>query len=547
MRSILKDSSLISSEEAIEKFKLVPKPRMKEKEIPLDEALGRVISRDIYSPIDLPSFSRSTVDGYAVKSSCTPSSFTLKGKINIGENSKISIDTCEEAVEVDTGAMIPEGADAVVKVEDVEVIEGKIIVKNKVSFGLNVGWIGSDLPAGIKAIRKGTLVSPEVIGLLSAMGKTKVYVFAKPKVTVISTGDELVPPGEELTLGKVYESNMFYLKAALSEDGFEVLNLEQVKDDYEAIKNAISSAVETSDLVITTGGTSAGERDYVYRVINELGQMIFHGIKFKPGKPTFLGLIRGVPVVGLPGNMVSSIMVYRKVVRPASRLLFNAQIKENSTLEAISLIDVKADSKRFTYVPVLLLRKGNEYFALPLKFDSYMIGTFSMAHGYIGLTEGSYVKEGEKIKVEVTSFHDDPVIIGEEDPLLTNLDASVYPLGSYPAIKMLEHNVGDLLVISSLYKKPSHFDLEIKRDLVTNGNGSCVGYDDWVSLSKLVNNPSIKLKYRSLAPRFIGKAKVISNDAFIKGEKIGEEKIYFVALTDKGIDLVKVIKNKIEN
>ncbi|WP_054845251.1 hypothetical protein [Sulfuracidifex tepidarius] len=151
MRSILSDSSLISQVEAIDKLSSIL-GSLKETEIELSSSLGKISSRDVFSPIDLPSFSRSTVDGYAVKSLCTPGKFSLKGKVNIGESPQMKVESCEDVVEVDTGSVIPEGADAVVKIEDTRSEDGKIIIPSKVDFGSNVGWIGSDLPQGLKCL-----------------------------------------------------------------------------------------------------------------------------------------------------------------------------------------------------------------------------------------------------------------------------------------------------------------------------------------------------------------------------------------------------------
>ncbi|BBG28207.1 molybdopterin-binding protein [Sulfuracidifex tepidarius] len=541
MRSILSDSSLISQVEAIDKLSSIL-GSLKETEIELSSSLGKISSRDVFSPIDLPSFSRSTVDGYAVKSLCTPGKFSLKGKVNIGESPQMKVESCEDVVEVDTGSVIPEGADAVVKIEDTRSEDGKIIIPSKVDFGSNVGWIGSDLPSGIKVLRSDSLITPEIIGLLSALGLTKVHVYSTPKAFIVSTGNELVSPGEIIEEGKVYESNLYYLKSALIEDGMEVIGTRTVRDDYDAIKDAILKGVKTADLVVTTGGTSAGERDYVYRVVKEMGEMIFHGIRFKPGKPTFVGRINDIPIIGLPGNMVSTIMVYRKIVRPSLERKFKIKARERITVKAKSLLEIKADKKRFTYIPVLLFRKSSEYYALPLKFDSYMIGTFSMANGYIGLSEGSFVNEEDEVTVEVTNPPGDTTIVGEEDPAVPSTGI-YYPLGSLPALKMLEKKVGDVLVLSSLVKVPDDFDLEIKREILSNGQGAEIGYDEWVSLSKYVKNPSVKLRYRSLIKRFIGKAKVIGPSSYVQsGNEVGTESLFVIAVTEMGKQLIKSFK-----
>ncbi len=542
MRTILRDSSLISKEEAISRLTSSIGEFHREEKVDIQRSFGRVVSKDLFARIDLPSFSRSTVDGYAVKSECTPGTFHVIGKVRIGEGNRFTLRNCDETVEVDTGSMLPEGADAVVKVEDTKQEGEKVKIENKVNFGVNVGWLGSDIPAGLKVLSAGSIITAEIVGLLSSLGINEIDVYSKPRAFIISTGDELVPPGYTLAEGKVYESNIFYLTSALTEDGFQIAGTKQVKDDYDLIKNAIIEGVRDSDLVVTTGGTSAGEKDYVYRVVKELGEMIFHGVRFKPGKPTFVGKINGVPIVGLPGNMVSSIMVYRKVVRPSLERAFKVRRHESFKVEATALMDIKADEKRFTYIPVLIFKRGDDYFALPLKFDSYMIGTFSMANGYVGMQEGSNIEEGEKVEVEVTNPPSDYVIVGEEDPIIPSM-GMYYPIGSVPALKMMKNGVGDLLVISSLASDVEDFDYTVDREVLAIGNGPEIGYDDWVSLAKYTQKPAVKLRYRSLAPRFLGKAKVVGSSCYLKGgERLGSETLFIVAITDAGKRLAEHIK-----
>lgn len=533
MRALLKDDTLLSVEEALSLYikETVPKPIGIE-EVNLLSSLNRVSAEDVYSPIDLPPFSRSTVDGFALLSEKTPGEFIIKDKIGIGQFKEIKLSE-NEAVEVDTGAIIPENTTGVIKIEDTEILENnKVVVNRKLSFGENIGWIGSDIPKGYEILRKGEIITPEKIGLLASVGIDRVKVFKKPKVFIITTGDELIEPGKSLEKGKIYESNAFYLYAKLVQEGYDVIGAIHVKDDKEEIKKNLVEALSRSDVVILTGGTSAGEKDYVHQIIKELGKIIIHGIKFKPGKPTILGIIDGKPVIGLPGNIVSTIMVTERIVLKYLSILYGKDLEEPLKIKAVLMNGVKADKNRYTYLPVYLFRKEKSYYALSVPFDSYMIGTFSSADGYIGLDPGKEYKEGEEVDVYIKRTDPRPIYIGEEEPeLMSRLDGfRKIPLGSFPAIKALQYGVGDVVVISKLYENNIKGDYTFKRKIIKNGYSSdIIGYQEWIGLSKLVNSPSIKLRYPTLVKSFIGKATIIAPRTIVKeGKEIGEEELVVI-------------------
>lgn len=532
MRAILDDKSLFLAEDALRIFvnETSPKPIGVE-EVDILDSIGRVSAEDIFSPINLPPFSRSTVDGYAIIDSETPGEFTVIGKINIGEYKEIEIKG-KEAVEVDTGAIIPENATAVIKIEETERKDDKIIIKRKVRFGENIGFIGSDIPKGFEILRAGEVINAEKIALLAAVGIRKVKVFKKPKIYIITTGDELIEPGKQLQKGKIYESNSFYLYAKLKSEGYEVIGHTHVKDDKELIKKEILRVLDLADVVILSGGTSAGEKDFVHQAIRELGKIIVHGLKFKPGKPTILAKINGKPVIGIPGNMVSTIMITEKIINRYLSILAGKELVDEITIKAILLNDVKADKNRYTYLPVYLFKKDEKYFALSVPFDSYMIGTFSMADGYIGLKPDEKHSEGEEIYVYLKRLDLRPTYIGEEEPNLLKLfpEFRKIPLGSYPALKALKYGIGDVIVISNLYDNSISGEYVYKRKILKNGNDDkVVGYYDWIGLSKIIPNSSIKLRYVSLSSNFINKATVIAPDTIIsEGKEIGEEKLMIV-------------------
>jgi len=533
MRAILDDKTLLLAEDALSLYikESLPKPLGIE-EVELLDALNRVSAEDVYSKIDLPPFSRSTVDGFAIISENTPGEFAVIDKIRIGEYKEVKIQG-NQAVEVDTGAIIPENATGVIKIEETKQENNKVKIERRLSFGENIGWVGSDIPKGFEVLRKGEIISAEKIGLLASVGINKVKVFRKPKIFIITTGDELIPPGNPLERGKIYESNAFYLYAKLKTEGYEVLGFSHARDDKDEIERQLLNALSIADVVILTGGTSAGEKDYVHQVIKEKGRIVVHGLKFKPGKPTILAIVDGKPVIGLPGNIVSTVMATERVILKYLSILAGKDFEDPVKVKAILMNGVKADKNRYTYTPVYLFRKGEAYYALAVPFDSYMIGTFSSADGYIGLQPGTDFKEGEEIYVYIKRFDPRPIYIGEEEPvIMKKLDNfRKLPLGSFAAIKALQYGLGDVIVLSKLYDPQASGDYVFKRKVLQNGSfKNVIGYHDWIGLSKIVSSPSVKLRYVSLASNFIGRATVIAPNTIInEGNEIKEEELVIIS------------------
>ncbi len=529
MRAILPEGSLLTAEEALSLFeeKLPPKPVVSV--LPLFDALGKVSAEDVYSPIDLPPFSRSTVDGFALRAGDTPGTLKVVGKVSIGEYKHVKVSK-GEAVEVDTGSPLPEGANAVVKVEEVEVKGDVVTVSSKVRFGQNVAWVGSDVPRGFPLLKRGEVITPEKVAALASAGVKEVKVFS-PKVYVIATGDELVEPGEKLAPGKIYESNAYYLLSRLRD--YVPLGYSLVGDDKEKIREELERALSVADVVILTGGTSAGEKDYVHQVLREMGEVVVHGIKFKPGKPTVLAVVKGKPVFGLPGNVVSTIMVYEQLIRKYLDSMASMGQREEVKVKAKALLPAEGDKRRFTYLPVYLLHGRDSLYFLPIPFDSHMVGTFSSADGYLALPPGARVEEDQEAEVVLKVKEVPQTLLGEEDLSLINVGLRKVFLGSYPACKALEKGVGEVLVVSSLVCEPKEYSYYFDREVLANGEGEEVGYYDWVGMSRLVRNPSVKLKSPSTAPYFLGRARVYAPKGYIEGERVFTERLYVVSRIGK--------------
>ncbi|WP_338603620.1 molybdopterin-binding protein [Sulfolobus tengchongensis] len=535
MRTIVRDDSLYTINDAINiyltKLNFIPKVI----EISVKDAFGYLAAESLKAPVDYPPFSRSNVDGYAIRSECTPGLLKVVDRIGIGEFKDIRLEGCD-AIEVDTGAIIPMGADAVVKIEDVEIIDDKIKIPRKVSFGQNIGWVGSDIPRGFPILRKGEVISHEKIALLASLGISKVKVYDKLKIYLIATGDELIEPGNSLTPGKIYESNLHYLYSKLREK-YQIVGMTLLGDNVNSIKNEIKKGTSLADVVILTGGTSAGEKDYVHKAIRELGNIIIHGIKIKPGKPTILGLVDNKPVIGLPGNIVSSIVVFDTVVSEVLKALYPSQEDlELKKVRAKLALTIKADDYRNTLIPVYLAKAVNgSFYALPVKFDSYMVGTFALTEGYVMLEPGEKVEEGKEIEVNVRKFDGSLTIIGEEDKRILDLDTKNILLGSLLAIKAVEYKFGDVAIISSLYDSSvEKYDKVLCRQVLVNGEGEEVGYDEWIGMSKIIRNPVVKLKSPSSVYSLMGKAKVYAPENYISGKKVTEECLYIIGISERG-------------
>jgi len=296
--------------------------------VPLEAAYKRVLAEDVYATINLPPFRRAAMDGYAVISKDTfdaseddPVALKLKDVVLAGEipENKVEEGTC---IEVSTGAPIPEGADAVIMIEFTEKKGTDILMLESVPLGANIAREGSDVKKGGLLLREGELITPDKIGVLSAIGLLEVPVYVKPRVVVISTGNEVIKVGEKLEYGKVYDINSYTISNAVKSCGCIPIHSDIVNDDYNSLKNKINEFTD-ADVIITSGGTSAGAGDILKVVLDEMGEVLVHGIAVKPGKPTLIGVIQDEEgnkinkiIFGLPGYPVAALMIFYNFVAP---------------------------------------------------------------------------------------------------------------------------------------------------------------------------------------------------------------------------------------
>ena len=380
-------------------------------EVPLLEAQGKVLAEDVRAPIDYPPFDRSTVDGYAVRSvdvagasEVTPVSLRVTGKVSVG-SAPVGEVRPGEAYEIATGAMIPRGADAVVMEEHVSRKGDLLTVYRSVTPGENISQAGSDVSAGDVVLRAGTLLTAREIAVLAGLGVSRVRVYRSPRVSVFSTGVELTPPGAPLEPGHLYDVDGYVVTASLRELGVDAKFLGILPDNYEVMLNSVAKTLEESDVVITTGSTSAGYGDMIYRVFRDLGaEVIVHGLKARPGKPTAIAVKGRKVLFGLPGFPLSAMMnLYTLVTPVVLRMMGLEPTREVVKVRARIPFRFQAGRGFTELIPVQLVQGMEGISAYPLMAGSGSIAGIGLSDGFIVAEESrEYFDENEE--VEVTLF-----------------------------------------------------------------------------------------------------------------------------------------------
>jgi len=311
----------LTVEEALERI-LAGVPSMPAHEIRLLDALGRVLAEDARADRDVPPFTNSAMDGYAVRGADVaraPARLTMVGEVAAGSVPSRGIGP-GEAMRIMTGAPLPQGADTIVRVEDTDNGSEIVTITKETATGLSVRQAGEDLRAGDVVLARGALLRPAEIGVLATMGRSRVRVVRAPRVAVLSTGDEVVELEAELRPGQIRDANRYSLSAAIAATGCEPWTLGIVRDTAEALRGALREAL-AADAIVTSGGVSVGDHDHVKPVVSEMGTMDFWSIAIRPGRPLAFGELRDggrrVPIFGLPGNPVSALLTFELFVRPA--------------------------------------------------------------------------------------------------------------------------------------------------------------------------------------------------------------------------------------
>jgi molybdenum cofactor synthesis domain-containing protein len=313
-------------------------------DVPLVEARGLALAEDVRARFDSPPFDNSAVDGYAVRSGDAEAgrTFRVVDEAPAGRPAAKSVGE-GEAIKIFTGGVIPEGADAVVMVENTSGWGEEFELKKAASPEQNVRGSGEDVREGAVILSAGTEIGPPEIALAATQGYGRLPVYRRPEVVILSTGTELVEPGErELEPGEIYDSNSFAMIAQAEEVGARARRVSAASDDAEVLRNAVKEALETADVVVTSGGVSVGEKDLVKGTMLELGvEQVFWGVKFKPGKPLFFGVHEGASVFGLPGNPVSAMVCFELFVRPALVKMMGREDKGRPRIQVYFEEDVR--------------------------------------------------------------------------------------------------------------------------------------------------------------------------------------------------------------
>jgi len=461
--------------------------------VPLEDARGRVLAERIDASLDVPGFDRASMDGYAVRARDTfgadetdPAVLDLAGTVHAGEEPGVTVRE-GEAVEISTGAVMPEGADAVVMVERTERVDRRstdgasgepasesgdaVLVRTAVAPGDDVMLAGADVAAGERALGPGTRLTPREIGLLSALGVDSVPVRAKPTVGIVSTGDELVRPGEDLDsdAGRIYDVNSYAVASAVAEAGGEPELYPHVGDDYDEMETVLRRAADECDLVLSSGSTSASAVDVIYRVIEERGELLLHGVSVKPGKPMLVGRLDQSAYVGLPGYPVSALTIFRTFVAPAIRSAAGLPEPATATVEARLATEERYSEGRTRMLPVGLVETGEAASDAGPESDdplAYVVDKGSGATTSLVAADGvvevpadtAYLGADEAVEVQLFSPDVRPPTVlgvGEDDPALARLlDRLRRPrylaVGSRGGLRRLREGVPDFAVVSGV-------------------------------------------------------------------------------------------------
>ncbi|MDD1776262.1 MAG: molybdopterin biosynthesis protein [Candidatus Methanomethylicus sp.] len=415
-------------------------------------AEGRVLAESIFSSVDLPPFDRAEMDGFALTSSDTerasdqqPIELKFVGSVAAGDSELTELHA-GECIEIATGAPMPRGADSVVMVEYTSRAGNVVNIFRATTPGENVASAGSDIQIGEMALREGAILGTREIAILAAIGRADVPVIAMPIVGIISTGNELAEAGSELSYGKIYDVNSSALIAAVGTCGCKPRYYGRAADNYENMESMIKNAIQECDLLLISGGTSAGDSDLVYRVLGESFEpgIVIHGLQVKPGKPTIIAYDGTKPIVGLPGYPVSALIIFDQLVKPFLYRVGRRQLNDGVIVEGSLSQRVNGAKGKRWYLPVHAVQNDGKYGIYPVIASSGAIGTLAKADGYITVNSDSeFIDRGQSVRVRMFEGYTkaDLTVMGSHCP---GLDLLLLQLFKERGLRAKTANIGSL-------------------------------------------------------------------------------------------------------
>lgn len=374
--------------------------------VELLEALNKILAEDIYSKDTLPPFNKSAMDGYAIKFSDTECcqcgneiELHVKALVRAGDYYEGNLNS-KEAIKIMTGAPVPNGSDAVIQIEKVKENGNKILISDYIKENTNIIKMGEEIESGELALEKGKVIRPTEIGFLASLGYSKILIHKSPKVAIITTGDELLEITASLEKGKIRNSNEYSLMALCENAQVDFISLGVVCDNKEALKEKVLKGLKEADIVITSGGVSAGDFDFVENVLEEIGAKVnFTSVAIKPGKPVTFATIDNKLFFGLPGNPLSVITTFEEFVKPAIKKMKGYKEVYEDKMLVIAGNDFKAKKDRRKFIYVNIINEGGKYYAYDLGSQcSNHLMTMSKANGIIIMPEGvNKITKGEVV------------------------------------------------------------------------------------------------------------------------------------------------------
>jgi molybdopterin molybdotransferase len=361
-------------------------PKSNEVVLSLVQARKHVLSQTIYSPINMPPFRQSAMDGFAL---CFHDAltYTIIGEIKAGDNQNVRL-LPGQAIKIFTGAAVPDSAQGVIQIEKVIAKEAVLQLQEPPSLGMNIRPIGEQNAVGDLVLQKGALLNASAIGFLAGLGFTTVKVYKKTTVGILVTGNELTKPGETLVYGKVYESNSIMLQSALLDAFYDTIALYEVNDDLENTKNKLQQAFSENDMVLVSGGISVGDYDFVEQALEMLDvETLFYKVKQKPGKPLYAGRLRDKMVFALPGNPAASLTCFYVYVMPTLQKMSGHTINYGQTQTKKLAHDFSVSNARNQFLKAHIV---NDEVTILTHQNSSMLNTFSVANALVYVEDGGY-------------------------------------------------------------------------------------------------------------------------------------------------------------